>query len=76
MSTEQTNNTVIQTQPNSSMAQPAAPVSQPPMAAPTTNPLDFSKKNPFGDFSQFEESIDKMEPIVPEVTAEELEKKI
>jgi hypothetical protein len=40
------------------------------------SPVDFSKKNPFGDFSAFEEDIEKMQPIVPEVTAEQLEQKI
>jgi hypothetical protein len=47
---------------------PAAPALPPP--------ADFSKKNPFGDFSSFEESIEQMQPIVPEVTSEDLERKL
>jgi hypothetical protein len=31
--------------------------------------MDFAKKNPYGDFSSFEENIDKMQPITidPEI---------
>ena len=36
----------------------------------------FQKKNPFGDFSEFESSIDKMEPLIPDSNAQSLVSKI
>jgi len=32
----------------------------------------MSKKNPFGDFSSFEESIDQMQPILPDENMQKL----
>ena len=36
----------------------------------------MSKKNPFGDFSSFEEQIDQMQPILPDENVQKLVNKI
>lgn len=37
--------------------------------AATPNPPSLSKLNPYGDFSEFEASIEQMQPILPQTQA-------
>jgi len=45
------------------------------IAAPP-HKVGFSSKNPFGDFTSFEESVEKMQPIVPEKTFAVMQKNL
>ena len=38
--------------------------------------MDFAKKNPYGDFSSFEESVEKMQPMVIDPEIQQLTKNI
>ena len=44
----------------------------------TTSPhkIGLQSKNPFGDFTKFEQNVDDMKPLVPEQTADQMQFKI
>jgi len=46
------------------------------MANTTPEKVGLSSKNPFGDFSNFEHDIEKMQPLMPEETAQNLAKQL